>query len=375
MVVTLGVVLVAGVVSEATARLAHEGLHVRVALSEARVIVGEEIVATVEVENRKPLPLTWCDLRVALPEGVEPADAIPGQARTRVAATFGIRGNERVRLRFRLRAVQRGAYAIGAARVRTGDWLGFFSEERDAGELRVLVAYPRPVAARMQDVPALRPLAERPTRRGLLADPLRFAGVRDHRPSDPRREIHWKATARLGRLQTRVFEPATSGDVILLVNVASHPWYWIQADPEAVEVVVAAAATLVRQASAEGRRFALLTNGIDAVTRERPRALLGRGPAKLRRALEILARLSPYAAGAPELIFLREHARMAAGATLVCVTPSLGAPLAEALGRLRRMKHRVLAISVNDVPEVVRERCRARGMFVQHLQVERRVAV
>ena len=78
MVVTLGVVLVAGVVSEATARLAHEGLHVRVALSEARVIVGEEIVATVEVENRKPLPLTWCDLRVALPEGVEPADAIPG---------------------------------------------------------------------------------------------------------------------------------------------------------------------------------------------------------------------------------------------------------------------------------------------------------
>jgi uncharacterized protein (DUF58 family) len=279
------IVVAAGITSELTARLAHEALRVRVGLSDSHLIAGEEFVVTVDVENGKSLPLTWCELRLEMPEGIEAAGReLPG-ARTAPAAAFAPRANERVRLRFRLRATQRGAYAIGAVRIRTGDWLGFFSEERDAGELRPLVAYPRALPVRMRDVPALRPLAERAARRGLLPDPLRFAGVREHRPRDPRREIHWKATARLGMLHTRVFEPATSGDVILLVNVASYPSYWIQADPDAVEDVVGACTTLLRQSAEEGRRFGLITNGIDALTHQRPRALLGRGPAKLRRAL------------------------------------------------------------------------------------------
>ena len=367
LVIALGLVVVAGGLSELTARVAHEGLRARVRLSASHIVAGEEVVATVEVENAKPLPLTWCELRVALPDGIEPAEAGPGQARNHVSAAFAPGANERVRLRFPLRAVRRGAYAIGAATLRTGDWLGFFSEERDAATPMALVAYPRTLATRAGDVPALRPLAERATRRGLLPDPLRFAGVREHQPRDARKDIHWKTTARLGRLQTRVFEPATSGDVVFLVNVASHPSYWIQADPEAVEVVVAATATLLRTAADAGRQFALVTNGLDALTHERPRALLGRGPAKLRRALEMLARLSPYAGGAPGTIFLREHARMAWGATLVCVTPHLEPELADALLRLRRMDHRVLVATLAEPETGILERCSAHRVYVETL--------
>ncbi|OLC55955.1 MAG: hypothetical protein AUH85_07845 [Chloroflexi bacterium 13_1_40CM_4_68_4] len=374
--VVLGVVVVSGAVAEATARIAHEQLRLRVALSESHVVAGEELDCVIEVDNAKPLPLTWCDVSIPLPEGVELAEAGPGEARARLSASFGIRGNERVRLRFRLRAAQRGAYAIGAARIRTGDWLGFFSDERDAGELAVLIAYPKPVHARMRDVPALRPLAERATRRGLLTDPTRFAGVRDYRPGDTRKDIHWKATARVGRLQTRVFEPSTSGDVIFLVNVASHPSYWIQADPEAVETTISAASTMLGQASEDGRRFGLLTNGIDAITRERPRAQLGRGPARLRRALEVLARLSPYAAGMPERIFLREQSRLAYGATLVCVTPAVTAALARAMARLRRSRHRVLVVSAMPLGDDIVAYCDAHRVETQQLvSGARRVAV
>ena len=370
--VVLGVIAVAGCVAELTARVAPERVRVRVALSASRVVAGETLECVVEVDNAKPVPLTWLDLHIPLPEGVELADAGPGHARGRLAASFGVRANERVRLRFRLLAAQRGAYAIGAARVRTGDWLGFFSDERDAGDLAVLVVYPTPLAAVMRDVPALRPIAERPTRRGLLTDPTRFAGVRDHRPGDPRRDIHWKASARVGRLQTRVFEASTSGDVVFLVNVASHPSYWIQADPQAVETVISAASTLLSQAEDEGRRAALVTNGIDAITRERPRALLGRGPARLRRALEILARLSPYAVATPERVFLREQSRLAFGATLVCVSPSLSAALARALSRLRHDRHRVLVVSVRPPAADVAAYCAAHRIETQELARERR---
>lgn len=371
LILAFGLVAVAGAVSEGTARLAHEGLRARVRLDATHVFAGEEVVATVEIENAKPLPLTWCELRIPLPDGVEPADASPMRTRMSVAAAFTLAANQRIRLRFALRATRRGAYAIGAASLRTGDWLGFFTEERDAAVPVPLVAFPRPLEARISEVAALRPLAERATRRGLLADPLRFAGVRDHRPRDPRRDIHWKVTARLGRLQTRVFEPATSGDVVFLVNVASHPSYWIQADPEAVETVVAATTTLLQGAAEAGRQFGLVTNGLDALTHERPRAVLGRGPAKLRRALEMLARLSPYAAGAPETLFLREHAHLAWGATLACVTPWLGLPLVDALVRLRRMDHRVLVATLAEPSRVAVERCRAHGILIERLRAER----
>lgn len=376
MLVVLGIVVVAGGISELTSRLAHEGLGVRVALSASRIVAGEEVDCVVEVENAKAMPLTWCDLRIPLPDGVELADAGTGRVRSRIAASLGLGANERVRLRVRLLAARRGAYAVGAATLRTGDWLGFFSAERDAGEPAVLVAYPKPLATSMRDVPSLRPLAERPTRRGLLSDPTRFAGVREHRPGDARKDIHWKATARTGRLQTRVFEPSTSGDVIFLVNVASHPSYWIQADPQAVETVISAASMLVRQAADEGRRFGLVTNGIDAVTRERPRSLLGRGPARVRRALEILARLSPYAAGTPEHLFLREQSKLALGATLVCVTPSLPAELARALARLRAERRRVLVVSVDAPEDHVAGYCAAHRIELQALREEvARVAV
>ena len=185
-----------------------------------------------------------------------------------------------------------------------------------------VIAYPAPLAVRDRALASLRPLAETATRRGLVPDPLRFRGVRPHRRGDARKEIHWKASARLRELQTKLYEPATSLDSIFLVNVASYEQYWIQADPEAAELVISAAAELVRLAAAAGRQVGLVTNGIDNLTHERPRSALGRGPRSLTRSLEILARLGPYAVGAPETVFLRERGRLPWGATLVIVTPT-----------------------------------------------------
>jgi uncharacterized protein (DUF58 family) len=195
-----------------------------------------------------------------------------------------------------------------------------------------------------------------------VPDPLRFRGIRPHRRGDARKEIHWKASARLRELQTKLYEPATSLDSIFLVNVASYEQYWIQADPEAAELVVSAAAELIRLAAAAGRQVGLVTNGIDNLTHERPRSALGRGPRSLTRSLEILARLGPYAVGAPETVFLRERGRLPWGATLVIVTPRLGQGLANAAVALRRAHHRVLIVCVGDIPAVLGAHLVAHGV-------------
>ena len=350
-----------------TGRLALVGLETHLTVSPDRLIAGEPLVATVTIVNRKPLPLPWLDLRLFLPEGIETPEPTPGLARGWVNAGFAPRGHERLVLRFPLAVSQRGAYAIGPIRLRGGDWLGFTVSERTDKSLVQVVAYPAPLAVRDRQLPSLRPLAELATRRGLLPDPLRFRGVREHRSGDPRKEIHWKASARLRELQTKLYEPATSLDAVFLVNVASYEQYWIQADPEAVEYVVSAAAEMVRIAANAGRQVGLVTNGLDNLTHERPRSALGRGPHSLTRALEILARLGPYAANSPEAVFLGERGRLPWGATLVVVTPKVTTGLASAMLALRRAHHRVLGISIAQADGELAAHLRARGVVLDVL--------
>jgi uncharacterized protein (DUF58 family) len=359
--------LVVWLVVWVTGRLALVGVETQLTMTPDRLIAGEPLVATVTIINRKPLPLPWLDLRLVLPEGIETPEPTPGVARGWVNAGFAPRGHERLVLRFPLVVTQRGAYAVGPVRLRGGDWLGFTVSERTDKPVVQVVAYPAPLAVRDRQLPSLRPLAELAVRRGLLPDPLRFRGVREHRSGDPRKEIHWKASARLRELQTKLYEPATSLDAVFLVNVASYEQYWIQADPEAVELVVSGAADMVRIAANAGRQIGLVTNGLDNLTHERPRSALGRGPHSLTRALEILARLGPYAANSPEAVFLGERGRLPWGATLVVVTPKITAGLAGAMLALRRSHHRVLAVSITAAEAGLATHLRARGVILDVL--------
>ena len=359
-----------------TGRLALAGIKAQVTLAPDRIVTGEAMTATLEIANRKPVPLTWLDARLFLGEGVEPAAAAPGTPRGWVDSGFAVGGRERVLVRLPLHVVARGAYGIGPIRLRAGDWLGFTQSERTLAVRAEVIAYPAPLAVRDRSLPSLRPLAETATRRGLVPDPLRFRGVRPHRRGDARKEIHWKTSARLGELQTKLYEPATSLDAIFLVNVASYERYWIQADPEAVELVISATAELLRLAASAGRQVGLVTNGIDNLTHERPRSALGRGPRPLTRSLEILARLGPYAVGAPETLYLRERGRLPWGATLVIVTPRLGQGLANAAIALRRAHHRVLVVSVGEIDALLGAHLRAHGVATDALgPVEHRAAV
>ena len=352
--------VVAWLVVELTGRLALAGVEATVELEPGRLQAGETLTAIITVTNRKPLPMPWLELRLSLPEGIEAAGVPAGSPRQHVGAGFAPRGHERAVLRFPLLAPQRGAHSIGPLRLRAGDWLGFTQVERTVEVDVQTVVYPAPLAVRDRHRPSLRPIAETAVRRGLLPDPLRFRGVREHQAGDPRKEIHWKASARLRELQTKVYEPATSLDAIFLLNVASYEQFWVQADPEATEIVISATAELARLAAEAGRQVGLVTNGLDNLTHERPRSALGRGPRPLRRTLDILARLGPYAAASPEAVFMRERGRLPWGATLIVVTPRLGPALAAACVSLRRSGHRILALSITPpAPE-------AAGQLRQH---------
>src|SRR5437667_342588 len=154
--------LITWIVVEITGRLALAAVDARVTLLPDRIVAGELPVATVEITNRKPLPLPWLDARLFLVEGVEPPNPPPGSPRGWIDFGFPMRGRERVLVRLPVRVPARGAYAVGPLRLRAGDWLGFTQTERTVSLAPEIIAYPVPLSVRDRALASLRPLAALP---------------------------------------------------------------------------------------------------------------------------------------------------------------------------------------------------------------------
>jgi uncharacterized protein (DUF58 family) len=100
--------------------------------------------------------------------------------------------------------VARGPILAQACLLESSDPLGFFRFREQAGDGEVGVVLPRFMA-----------LAARPQARELEASVsapragsgMELFGVREYRPGDPLRRIHWRSSARLGELVVREYEP------------------------------------------------------------------------------------------------------------------------------------------------------------------------
>ncbi|MCL2850123.1 MAG: DUF58 domain-containing protein, partial [Micrococcales bacterium] len=157
---------------------------------------------------------------------------------------------------------------VGPVTVRRGDPLGLISRERTFADIHELLVHPRIVS--LADVRAglLRDLEGQATRDLSDAD-LSFHALREYAPGDDRRMIHWRTSARTGRLMVRQFEDTrrTRTTIALATNDADY------ADPDEFEMAVSVAASLALHVLRDERELSFLagTRRFNAVI---PSALL-----------------------------------------------------------------------------------------------------
>lgn len=121
------------------------------------------------------------------------------------------------------RAERRGRYLGGAATVVSAAPFGLVRSTRELDVASEMVVVPRWVD--LTTFPILEPswgtsevVHERP-RAGAGEE---FLGVREFRPGDPLRSMHWRTTARAGTLVVREFEQTISSPVALVLAGADH---------------------------------------------------------------------------------------------------------------------------------------------------------
>jgi uncharacterized protein (DUF58 family) len=260
----------------------------------SRVFCGDELIVESSLVNAKPLPMPWVEVWEQLPlalaaeEQVERSLDDPRRGWLRRGLSIG--PYRRVRWRRRFVCSRRGAYHLGDTWLRGGDPFGLFEDQRQVSltDATEVVVYPHVVALRRLGLPLHHPSLDAASPRSPVADPTRTATVRDYRPDDPRRLIHWPTTARRGALQVRVLEPATSLRVSLVLDLRAFV-LGIYRD-QLLELAISALASIAVYLHAQGQPTALLANA-------RPPLVLAPGTSldHLQHLLESLSRMETQA--------------------------------------------------------------------------------
>jgi len=178
------------------------------------------------------------------------------------------------------------------------------------------------------------------------------AGVRDYAPGDSFNRIHWRSTARTGRLVVKEFELDPTADIWILLDLdeAVHtelPWMLPEQDlgpavlrrggselrlpPSTLEYAVTVAASLTRHFLMQDRAVGFIAHGA-----HRELIQADRGERQLTKVLETLAVVNADGAVPFAQVLSAEGEHLARHTTVLAITPSTDVGWVAALRGIRR---------------------------------------
>jgi uncharacterized protein (DUF58 family) len=320
--------LLAAALALAWVRVASRPLHVRRHGASRDVVEGDDVRVDLEVEAQS---------------GVVPPTLVahesPGKLGERRVELHRV-ARRRFAGGYELRGVPRGRHSYEAVRLTIEDPFALARAELVQGEPQALVVYPRLVVldrlfseggAHAQD--GRRLLLRRPTGYELHS-------VREYVEGESLRKVHWRSTARRGRLMVKELEDAPRDEVAVLLDGYAPRG-------ELFEVAVRAAGSVLQAHVRRGRRCALVVN---SVARESQAVA---SESDWRRALEILAGAEADAR-TPAFALLQSDGGVAARSLeLVVVTSQVEPALADRLVQrvLSRRGTSVVYVQATPQPE------------------------
>jgi uncharacterized protein (DUF58 family) len=199
----LSFIIASGILSELTLR----ALTV-VRRPPPRVFAGEPFLMEVVITNGKPNRASY---------SIEVEDLQGGTPIDKRCYFLKIPEAKSQRTSYRHTFVRRGLYTLTGYRLATKFPFALFRKSRDVEAKLDVLVYPARVS-----VP--RPPPRAATRGDAVADRLgrrgEFFGLRERRVGDDRRDVHWKSSARSGRLLVREYEDELARRVVIGVDNA-----------------------------------------------------------------------------------------------------------------------------------------------------------
>jgi len=169
---------------------------------------------------------------------------------------------------YQIKALRRGYFQLGPTILETGDLLGLHRNYRVASEPHYILVLPKLVPLQGMNISSRRPMGDLHVNDRVMEDPTQMVGIREYRAGDSLNRIHWRATARTGKLHTRIFQPTCIQGAMLVLDMHSetNP---DRNEPIRTDLAVTMAASLAHTLYLMNQPFGLVSNGRDAVDRVR----------------------------------------------------------------------------------------------------------
>ncbi len=355
--------------------------------------IGEEAVVTVGIRNQKPLPLPWVIMEDILSDGLRVLEGTTARAMV-------MRPGGAATLRYRVRCERRGYHRIGPVLFESGDFFGLTRRFVSRADAQFLTVYPKVAPIDKYSVPTHRPLGETTVQMRIFEDPTRLAGVREYQYGDPLRRIHWKASAKTGRLHSKIYDPSSLLGANLILDFHGPAWEG-QRRTQRAELGATVAASLASHLATRGIDLGLVSNGVDAadvmevapfsveaVNRSEARKLIERskltdrlrpvevtvrrGGESISQVMEALARLE-LSEGLPLADMVQqEYVGWPREASAILIVPQVPEELFREIARLKTTGFSVLVLLVDNPPHAERVRGALANMRVPclHLRQE-----
>jgi len=289
--------------------------------------VGQHAEARVRLKSRSMWTKLWLEL--------EDETDMPGEpSRTVVTIPAKAVRNWKVSMR----CGRRGVYTAGPVKVTTGDPFGLFRFSKRFGEKQPLIVLPQ-----AEELPYFWAPAAQLAGEGFIRRPTHYvtpnaSGVREYHPGDSYNRIHWKSTARLGRLMVKTFEMDPTSSIWVVVDMHKDAQHG-EGDESTEEYGVRIATSIAYKYLQANRMLGLMTQGAEAVLLEP-----ARGSHQYGRILEALA-IARATGDRPIAQLLQEESRrFGRHTTLILITSSVGEEWVVSLEHLARQGTRTAVV-------------------------------
>jgi uncharacterized protein (DUF58 family) len=321
-------------------------------ISRKRAFIGDTIDYSVSLDNDKVLPLIWVDIQDSFPEGLNLTGATMRgtglEANRQHTITTSLLPYQKATWKYSLTCSERGYHRIGPVRLRTGDIFGFSSAETRYTLFDHVLVFPRVVDIEGLVFPPEHPMGEIRGSRPIYFDTNRVVGQRDYQSRDPMKHIDWKATARARTLQTKVFEPVVSLNMLIVMNGSTREHAWQGSNRRLFERTATIAASAAGLADRRGYTYGVVSNAVASYTGKWIHIPMGASSSQLNMALEALAMAAPYVVAPLAEVVNSERNSLPAGTTVILVTPTLSDSLLEDIAGIRGHGCRVLVLYSGD---------------------------
>src|SRR5690349_12143943 len=173
-----------------------------------RIFAGEPFLMEVVIKNSKPKRASY-SIEVEDLQGKTPID--------KRCYFLKIPEGKSQRTSYRHTFVRRGLYTLTGYRIATKFPFALFRKSRDVDAPLEVLVYPARVAVPR---PAPRTATRGENRANRTGRRGEFFGLREHRSGDDRRDVHWRSSARTGRLLVREYEDEHARKVVIGVDNA-----------------------------------------------------------------------------------------------------------------------------------------------------------